>query len=330
MRVFVTGATGFVGSAVIPKLAASGHQLRCLVRASSLTTGLDRAGAELVRGDVTVRESLAPAMAGCDSVVHLANLYSLWEPDPRLYTTVNIDGTRNVMEAALESRVPKVVHISTVLVYGKPAEIPFSEETPPGSEQFSEYARTKAEGDRIAWGLHCERGLPLVVLYPAGILGPGDDKFTGQVIRNLVSGKMPATMLDDAVLTYVHVDDVAAGIVRAMEKQDNIGEKYILGTNQLSMREFFEIVCDCSGTAVPRLRIPDWLAMPTARLLTLLADLTNRPPLWGMAVDAVRMGIEGVQADGTKAERELGISYTPVRQALEECIRSLGERTRER
>lgn len=324
MRVFVTGATGFVGSHLVRKLAASQHEMCCLVRSASATEPLREAGASLVRGDVTQRNTLAAGMAGCDCVVHLANLYSLWEPDPSLYTKVNIDGTRNVMEVALDIGVPKVIHISTVLVYGKPDQSPFTEETPPGRLQFGEYARSKAEADRTAWELHETRGLPLVVLYPGGILGPGDDKFTGQVIRDLVAGRMPATVLDRSVFTYVDVRDVADGIVRAMEKDDNIGEKYFLGKYQLSMREFYESVCESSGVRVPRLRLPDALAMPSAMLLTFIANVVKRPPLWGLTTDAIRMGLAGVRADGTKAERELGITYTPLRKALEDCVRSLG------
>jgi dihydroflavonol-4-reductase len=324
MRVFVTGATGFVGSHLIRKLASSKHDLCCLVRETSVTAQLEELGTSLVRGDVTRKGTLARGMAGCDCVIHLANVYSLWESDTSVYSRVNIDGTRNVTEAALDLGVPKVIHVSTVLVYGKPDQSPFSEETPPGPVQFSEYARTKAEGDRIAWQLHETRGLPLVVLYPCGILGPGDEKVTGQVIRNLVSGKMPATVLDKSVFTYVHVRDVAEGIVKAMEREGNTGEKYFLGNLQLSMREFYEIVCECSGARLPRFKMPDPLAMPTARLLTLVANIVKRPPLWGMSTDAIRMTLAGHRVDGTKAERELGITYTPLRQALEECVQSLG------
>jgi len=325
MKLFVTGATGFVGSHLLRRLAGSRHETCCLIRDRSRATFLEELGASLVVGDVTKRETLPAGMTGCDGVIHLANIYSFWEHDKSLYSKVNIEGTRNVLEAALEAGVPKVVHVSTVLVYGKPADSPFSEESSAGPKQFSEYARTKFEGDRIAWELHDTQGLPLVVLYPGGILGPGDEKSTGDLIRNLVSGKMPATVLDNSVFTYVHVADVVEGIVRAMEKEGNVGEKYFLGKHQLSMREFYETVCEFSGAKLPRFRIPDVLAMPTAKLLTLVADIVNRPPLWGMAEDAIRMGIAGTRVDGTKAERELGITYTPLRLALEESVRSLAD-----
>lgn len=121
-------------------------------------------------------------MHGCDSVVHLANIYSFWEPDKRIYTQVNVEGTCNVMECALEVGVRKVVHVSTALVYGKPADSPFTEGSPAGPQLFSEYARTKAAGDRIVWELHKKAGLSLVVIYPGGVLGPGDTKSTGQYI----------------------------------------------------------------------------------------------------------------------------------------------------
>ena len=323
MKLYVTGATGFVGGHLVRRLADSGRETCCLIRKSSRVTHLEELGVSLVVGDVTKKETLPAGMTGCDGVIHLANVYSLWERDKSLYSKVNIDGTRNVLEVALEVGVSKVVHVSTVLVYGKPADSPFSEESSIGPEQFSEYARTKFEGDRIAWELHDTQGLPLVVLYPGGILGPGDQKFTGDLIRNLVSGRMPATVLDNSVFTYVHVADVVEGIVRAIEKEGNVGEKFFLGKYQLSMREFYEIVCEVSGAKLPRFRIPNLLARPTAKLLTLLADIIKRPPLWGMAEDAIRMGMTGTHVDGTKAERELGITYTSLRLALEEAVRTL-------
>ena len=325
MKLFVTGATGFVGGHLVRKLADSGHKMCCLIRESSRATLLEELGASLVVGDVTKKETLTAGMTGCDGVIHLANIYSLWERDKSLYSKVNIEGTRNVLEAALEVSVHKVVHVSTVLVYGKPADSPFSENSAAGPEQFSEYARTKFEGDRIAWALHSAEGLPLVVLYPGGILGPGDEKFTGELIKKLIAGKIPATVLDNSAFTYVHVADVVEAIVRAMEKEGNIGEKYFLGKHQLQMHEFYETVCEFSGANLPRFRIPNSLAMPTARLLTLFADIVKKPPLWGMAEDAIRMGIAGTHVDGTKAERELGITYTPLRRALEEAVRGLSD-----
>ena len=146
--------------------------MRCLVRRTSHTSELETLGCEFALGDVTDKESVLEGMRGCEWVVHLASVYSYWEPDKDIYRSVNVEGTRNVMEAALERRVQKVVHVSTLVVWGKPEERPYNEETPVGPKRFSEYAESKYEGDQVVWELRRERSLPVVVvLYPAAILG---------------------------------------------------------------------------------------------------------------------------------------------------------------
>jgi dihydroflavonol-4-reductase len=259
---------------------------------------------------------------GCDWVIHLANLYSFWEPDQRLYTDVNVAGTRNVLECALEARVAKVVHISTALVYGKPSERPFTEGSPVGPERFSAYARTKYAGDHIAWELYAQQDLPLVMIHPGGVLGPGDPKASGQYIQNVLQRRMPARVLEDVVFTFVHVRDVAEAIVKATEKEDNIGEAYLVGKHYLSMGEANALIRDISGVPLPKLRLPKTLVMANAALLTWIANVVKKPPLWGMALDQIRTMKEGFVFDGSKAERELGLTYTPLRVALEEAIAS--------
>ncbi len=150
MKVFITGATGFIGTHLLQRLAQTEHELYCLIRPTSHVHILEELGATLIVGDVTDRKSLHAGMKGCDWVMHLANVYSFWEPNRQIYTEVNIEGTRNVMECALEAEVTKVVHVSTALVYGKPADYPFTEKSPVGPVWFSEYARTKYAGDLIA------------------------------------------------------------------------------------------------------------------------------------------------------------------------------------
>jgi dihydroflavonol-4-reductase len=322
MRVFVTGATGFIGSHTVERLALAGHELSCLVRKTSDTGLLRKLGAALTFGDVTDRASLLEGMNGCDWVVNIAAAYSFWLPRKRTYAEVNVGGTRNVMECALETGLHGVVHISTVAIYGKPAERPIRENTEPGPARFSEYARTKYEGDLIAWELSKTKGLPLAVVYPGGVLGPADPKPTGEYIQNLISGRLPATVFEDVLFPWVHVRDVAEVIVRAAEKEGNIGEKYLAVAENLTFGQINQMISEISGAALPRLSMPDWLARANAALLTLLADVVKRPPPWGMALDQIRTMKEGAEADGSKAERELGITYTPIRAALEEAIAS--------
>lgn len=325
MKTFITGATGFIGTHLVKRLSQTEHELHCLVRKTSNVSRLEELGATLATGDVTDKDSLRKGMRGCDQVINLANVYSFWEPNKQVYTDVNVEGTRNVIECALETGVSKVVHVSSVVVYGKPADCPFTEESPVGPVRFSEYARTKYAGDLIAWELYEKNGLPLVMIYPASVLGPGDPKASGQYIQALIHRRLPATVFNDSVITYVHVRDVAEAIVEALEKENNVGEKYLVGKRQLSYREYNEMISEISKVPLPKVCLPNSLVMANAALLTWLADLAKKPPRWGMALDAMKTIKEGFRFDGSKAERELGITYTPIRVALEEAIASYQE-----
>ena len=320
MKIFITGATGFIGSHLIEILGAAGHELYCLVRKSSAVEQLGARGVDLVFGDITDRGSLQAGMKGCDRVVNLANVYSFWEPDKRVYEEVNVRGTQNVMECALENGIAKVVHLSSMVIYGKPEDVPFSEQSAIGPERFSAYARSKYAGDLLAWALYEKEKLPLVVLYPGGVLGPGDEKASGRYIMDLLQRRMPATVLHNAVSTWVDVRDVSETIVKALEKENNSGEKYLVGKHQLSFDQLNEAISEISGVPLPGFRLADGLTATTATLLTGLASILKRPPVWGMASDAIRTMKEGIRADGSKVERELGISYRPIRETLEEAI----------
>jgi dihydroflavonol-4-reductase len=274
-------------------------------------------------GDVLNRESLDRGMEGCDWVVNLANVYTYWEPDKSIYYRVNVDGTRNVMEAALGAGVSKVVHVSSIVVFGKPDECPIVETSPPGPKRFGDYPESKYQGDCIAWELYEKEKLPLVVIYPCAVSGPNDVKYTSGLIGSLINREMPATAFNNSFLTWVDVRDVAEAIVRASEKDNNIGEKYILGREQMKMEEFYRMISDISGVPLPKMRLSDTMALFNARLLTWWADMTKKPPLWNMALDGCRVAKEGIIADGSKAEKELGITYTEIRTTFEDAIRSL-------
>ena len=322
MKTFITGATGFIGTHLAKTLAQTEHELRCLVRKTSDVHTLKELGIPLIMGDVTDKDSVLEGMKGCDWVVNLANIYTFWEPDKQVYTDVNVGGTRNVMECALETGVSKIVHVSTGGIYGKPEECPFTEDCPVGPVRFSEYFRTKYEGDLIAWELYEKKRLPLVMVYPGAVLGPGDPKTTGEYIQDLIYRRMPARVFEDSILTWVHVRDVAEAIARALEKEDNLGQKYLVGKHQLSLREINEMISEISGVALPKLALPCWMVVANATLLTALANLIKKPPILKMAKDKITTMKEGFVIDGSKAESELGITYTPVRVALEEAIAS--------
>lgn len=323
MRIFITGGTGFVGRELVRQLRDTPHELCCLVRNPDTAEAAQEAGAKIVVGDLTDKASLLEGIRGCDWVASVGNLYEFWVPDPRAYVKVNVDGIRNLMEAALEAEVSKVVHVSTMAVWGN-AEGPVSETTAHGPKCVGGYIGSKRLGDEVAWALHETRGLPLVMVYPGAIVGPNDPKAAGQYIRNYLEGAMPARVLTNRIFPWVHVRDVAAGVVKALEMDDNAGERYLLVAENLTFGEINALLTEISGVKPPRLWFPDWLTTLGATFATGLAKLTNRPPMLNMALDQIRLMKQGLEVDGSKATRELGLRYTPIRTALEEAVATSG------
>lgn len=321
MKIFITGATGFIGTHLVRRLASAGHQMRCLARRTSRTETVREVGAAAVPGDVTHKDSVLAGMSGCDAAVNLANFFEFWAPDPRIYRDVNILGTRNVVESAIAAGVSKVIHVSTVAIYGN-ATWPITEVSEVGARCPSKYAQTKRAGDLAAWELYHKGNLPLLMVYPGGVLGPDDHKATGRYVSNLVRGKMPAQVLTSSVFPWVHVRDVAEAIVRALEKPENIGEKYIVVAENHTFGDINKMVRDLSGVKLPSLTLPDRLTVALAHVVTGLADLTKKPPLLDLAIDQIRLMKQGFEADGSKAAKDLGFSYTPIRVALEEEIKA--------
>jgi dihydroflavonol-4-reductase len=330
MKIFITGATGFIGKHLVERLAKTDHQVTCLVRDPNRARSLRELGARLVQGDVTDRTSVLEGMRGCDWVFNLANIYALWLPDKREYDRVNIDGTRNVMECALEMGVSKVIHLSTYGIWAGCRHIPFNEESPVGLYEVSDYVRTKLAGDRIAWDLYEKRGLPFVMICPGNVLGQGDNKPTGQFMSDMVNGKMPVIAFTDTIFTYVHVKDVVEAILKAAEKKGNLGERYIVANEERTIKEMMEMTAEISGVPAPRLVVPAPLAKLSAVLLTAVSRFTKRRPMMGLSVDQARTMASPLRADGSKARRELGIAYTPIRLALEEAIPEYMGRTASR
>jgi dihydroflavonol-4-reductase len=322
MKIFITGGTGFIGKYTTELLSKTDHQLKVLVRKTSNSSFLNKLNVTIVEGDLADKKSLLEGMKDCDSVINIAALYSLWEPNKKIYSEINITGTRNVMECALEAGIKKVVHISTAGVYGKPKEAPFTEESVVGPIQYSEYFKTKYEGELIAWDLYEKKGLPLVVIYPVCVLGAGDSKASGRYIKDLINRKLPATIFNNHTFSFVYVKDVAQAIVSALEKENNIGEKYLVGNTRYTWGELNKMVSEISGVPLPIFKLPDAVTMMNAFFLTGLANLIKKPPLWGMAIDQMKVMKAGFSVDGRKAERELGIKYTPIRFALQEAIDS--------
>lgn len=326
MKILVTGGSGFIGKHLAARLARTDHTVRCLVRSPERGTLLTNFGVELALGDVTRSETLTEALRGMDCVIHLANVYTMWTPKPEEMWKVNVEGTRNLMEAAAQAGVGKVVYVSTVAVYGQPADKPFHEDSVPGPKFFSTYARTKAEGDRIAWEYHQKRGLPLTVLYPGIVLGAGDEKASGEYIMDVIRRRVPSTIYHRSYATYVHVGDVVEAILRAAETPASVGRKYLIGKTVLNGKDYAAMIGAAADVRLPLIPFPDFVVTAAAYLQTWAAAVTHQPPRWGLSIDAAKTLKNGFAFDGSRAERELGLRYTPIRQALAEAVAWYRER----
>jgi dihydroflavonol-4-reductase len=307
--VLVTGATGFVGWHVARTLIERGARVRALVRPPGRVRELE---VETVAGDLRDPESLRRAVTGCGVVYHVAADYRLWCPEPRELYASNVDGTRNVLEAALAAGVDRVVYTSTVGCIGG-----IDEEAPVSIEQMhGPYKRSKFLAEQIALEFS-RRGLPVVVVNPTAPVGDHDWKPTptGKVIQDFVRGKMPAYI--DTGLNFVDVADVAEGHLLACER-GRPGARYILGRENLTLEQLFARLEKLSGVAAPKRKIPYALAYAAGVVTTAWASVSGREPR--APLDAVRMAREKKWVSHEKASRELGYAPGPVDRALERAI----------
>lgn len=323
-RALVTGGTGFVGSHVVRCLLAHGQEVRVLVRRSSDRSNLAGLPVELFEGDLRDAAAVRRAVRGCARVFHVAADYRFWVPDPDEMWRSNVEGTVHVMDACLAEGVERVVHTSTVGTIGLAGlPAPCDETTPllPG-QLGSLYKRTKLEAERAVLA-RVARGLPAVVVNPSTPVGPGDVKPTptGAILVDFARGRMPAYV--DTGLNLVHVRDVAEGHWRAAQR-GRVGERYILGNRNVTLRELFAELAVLTGRPAPRVRLPYWVALTAGALSTGVAGLTRSPPR--VPLEAVRTARHRMFFDPGKAVRELGLPLTPVRAALEDALAWFAER----
>ncbi|HLI12604.1 MAG TPA: hopanoid-associated sugar epimerase [Alphaproteobacteria bacterium] len=319
MKALVTGASGFIGFAVARRLTEAGHGVRALLRPTSERRYLDTLACECVTGSLADTASLAAALAGCDALFHVAADYRLWVPEPAEIYRTNVDGTRNIMRAALAEGVGRIVYTSSVATLGlTPDASPADEETPSRLEDMiGHYKRSKFLAEAEVKRMIREEGLRAVIVNPSAPIGPYDVRPTptGKMVVDAASGRMPAYV--DTGLNVVHVDDVAAGHLLAFER-GKPGERYILGGENMTLREILTEVTRLAGRSPPRLRLPHELVLPIAYVAEAVARLTGRAPM--VTVDGVKLAKKFMYFSSDKARRELGYAWRPARAAIADAV----------
>jgi len=320
MTTLVTGATGFLGSAIARELLDEGRRVRVLVRRGTDTSNIDGLDVEVAHGDLRDGGSLSKALEGVRVLYHTAAYYSLWDRDKRMIYEINVAGTRNILEAALLAGVEKVVYTSTVGCIGLKEDGSAADENTPmdPATLSNDYKRSKFEAEGVARELF-KRGLPVVIVNPSTPIGPRDIKPTptGKIILDFLNRRMPAYM--DTGLNLIDVHDCARGHLLA-EALGTPGERYILGNQNLSLRDILERLESITGLPAPRVRIPYWVAFAAGWVSEKLSDhVTGRPPAVPLA--GVKMARYFMYFDSGKAVRELGLPQNPVDKALDDAVR---------
>ncbi|HLI19796.1 MAG TPA: hopanoid-associated sugar epimerase [Stellaceae bacterium] len=315
----MTGASGFVGAAVVRALLAQGRKLRVLVRPQSDRRNLAGFDVEPRIGSLEDASSLAAAIEGCGALYHVAADYRLWVKDEGAMYRANVEGTRLLMEAALAQRVASIVYTSSVATLGIIGDGTPSDETTPSAlgDMIGPYKRSKFMAEEVVRGLVKDRGLPAVIINPSTPVGPGDVKPTptGRMIVEAASGKMPAFV--DTGLNIVHVDDVAAGHLLA-EERGKAGERYILGGEDLTLAEILRRIAVLVGRKPPTIRVPIPLIWPIAMGAEAWAQLSGKEPF--VTRDGLRMAKKKMFFSSAKARCELGYRARPAQEALADAV----------
>lgn len=318
MRYYLTGATGFIGGHITRQLLAVGHAVVALVRSPEQAVPLRELGVELVEGDITVPETLQGTMDGADGVFHAAGWYKLGARERDRAWAINVEGTRNVLEAARTASVPKVVYSSTLAVHGDTGGVPVDEGYRSEGPWLSLYDHTK-------WAAHYEvaepmvaDGLPLVIVQPGLVYGPGDHSNVGLVLRDYLRGRLPVIPQQGGCWSFV--EDTAWGHILAMER-GAVGEAYHLAGPCLMWREVFPIASQVTGIEPPGIVMPAWLARVASWLVKPINAVMALPPTYHPETLRVAAGATYFGTDG-KARSELGWEPRPLREGLEVTLRA--------
>lgn len=314
MKTFVTGATGFIGASIVRELLKEGREVRALVRESSNLSNLKGVDVEIWKGNLLDSISLQRGLSGCNVLYHAAADYRLWTREPDEMYRVNVGGTTAILEAALQNGLEKVVYTSSVGTLGNPGDgRPGSEDTPVTlADMVGAYKKSKFLAEREAEKF-IQRGLPMVIVNPTTPVGGYDVRPTptGRIIVDFLNRKMPAYL--DTGLNIIAVEDCARGHLLA-ESKGRIGQKYILGNNNMTLRDIFRILGNISGIPAPKVRLPYTPILLAAYLNEAFSLVTGKEPLIPLA--GVQMAAKYMYFDSSKAVRELSLPQTPVKDAF--------------
>ena len=320
MKSLVTGATGFLGSAVMRSLVSAGHAVRVLVRPNSDRRNLEGFAVEVIEGDLRDIASLKRAVSDCDSLFHVAADYRLWVPDPTTMHEINVQGTRALIIAAHEAGIQRMVYTSSVATLGLNADgSPANENTPSDLSTINGYyKRSKFQAEQIVRQLTTDHQLPLVIVNPSTPIGPCDIRPTptGKIVIDTLSGHMPAYV--NTGLNIAHVDDIAQGHLLAYQ-YGKTGERYILGGDNMSLLQILQSIDNIIGKKRNRLNIPISVMLPLAWTMEKIALITNTEPR--ATLDSIHMAKKLMFFSSEKAERELGYQHRPAIEALQDAIK---------
>jgi len=318
MKTLVTGATGFIGATVVRELLKDGVDVRVTVRKDSDTRNIDGLDVERVYGDTRDRASMRAALKGCDTLYHVAAYFAHWSLNKDLFYEVNVEGTKTILQEALAQGLEKVVYTSTSNTIGSHGAGNFVDEHAEFNawETGDHYAISKYLAEIEAKKI-CDQGLPMVIVNPTLVIGVGDGKPTpsGKLIVDIVNGEMPGYI--DGAINIIDVQDVARGHLMAARK-GKVGERYILGNENVTVGDFFRLVAETAGVRPPRLRLPYGDALLLAYVFHVQARITKQTPVVSMS--QVRIGNMGEHFNNSKAVNELGLTLTPLKTTVKNTI----------
>ncbi len=317
--VLVTGASGFVGSAVAHAARQQGYAVRVLVRPTSPRTNLINLDAEIVSGDMRDLTSMRAALRGVRYLLHVAADYRLWAPNPSDIIDANLEGTRTTMRAALAEGVERIVYTSSVATLAATRDDHATDETAPltAEQAIGVYKRSKVLAERAVEQMIANEALPAIIVNPSTPVGPRDVKPTptGRMIVEAALGKIPAFVATG--LNLVHVDDVARGHLLALER-GRIGERYILGGEDIALRAMLSDIAQLTGRKPPTLALPRWPLYPLALGAEIIAKISGRTPF--LTIDGLNMAKNKMYFTSAKATRELGYHARPYRDGLQDAL----------